>query len=125
MMKFRAARHTKNLKKIILFYHNILGLDILGDFQNHDNYDGVFLGIRGESWHLEFTSSSDDPVHQADEDDLWVFYVKGEKAFNEKVQKLRELGVKEVKPKNFYWEVNGVTFLDLDGFRIVISKYTI
>jgi hypothetical protein len=26
-----------------------------------------------------------------------------------------------VKPKNRYWEKNGITFEDPDGFRIVIS----
>ena len=43
-MKLRVARHTNDLDKIEAFYINILGFERLGGFQNHNNYDGVFIG---------------------------------------------------------------------------------
>ena len=73
-MKFRIARHTTDLNRIIDFYGRILGLKVLGEFKDHHSYSGVFLGIPGESWHLEFTLSDAAPVHQPDDDDLLVFY---------------------------------------------------
>jgi len=46
-MKFRVARHTDSLENIVTFYTNILGLQVLGDFKDHDNYNGVYLGFPG------------------------------------------------------------------------------
>ncbi|MGK0388729.1 MAG: putative glyoxalase superfamily protein PhnB [Maribacter sp.] len=122
-MKFRAARHTSNLKPIIHFYHEILGLDILGNFEKHETYEGVFFGIKGESWHLEFTVSDDDADHHPDEDDLWVFYMNGETEYQVLIQKIKAAGIPSISAKNPYWNRNGTTFLDPDGFGVVISKY--
>jgi catechol 2,3-dioxygenase-like lactoylglutathione lyase family enzyme len=60
-MNLRIARHTKDLNPIINFYRSVLGLEIIGEFKNHNNYDGVFLGNKSADWHLEFTTSLDTP----------------------------------------------------------------
>jgi|SRR5471030_714068 catechol 2,3-dioxygenase-like lactoylglutathione lyase family enzyme len=120
-MKFRTARHTKDLNQIIDFYGRILGLKVLGGFKDHHGYDGVFLGIPGEGWHLEFTVSDDSPVHSPDDDDLLVFYAESLDEFNIIKEKFIANRIKHVRPKNPYWEKNGITFEDPDGFRIVIS----
>ncbi|WP_413771709.1 hypothetical protein [Psychrobacter piscatorii] len=44
-MKFRYARHTNNLGTLIDFYQNIVGLEKLGGFKDHNSYDGVFFRI--------------------------------------------------------------------------------
>ena len=121
-MIVRVARHTSDLNAIVTFYHEILGLDILGSFENHDNYDGVFLGLHNENWHLEFTTSHAAPEHEPDADDLFVFYTKSMKEYNHLIERFKLNGIKEVKPRNPYWKAHGKTFLDPDGFRIVISK---
>jgi len=121
-MNLRIARHTSDLNAIILFYHNILGLEILGSFKNHGDYDGVFLGIKNENWHLEFTVSSEKPDHKADANDLLVFYPESQEKFLELIDKIRKAEIKVAKPKNPYWEENGITYLDPDGYRIVIAK---
>lgn len=120
-MKFRTARHTTELNRIIDFYGRVLGLKVLGEFRDHQNYDGVFLGIPGESWHLEFTVSADAPAHSPDDDDLLVFYAESLEEFNKIKERFIANKVKHVSPKNPYWERNGITFEDPDGFRIVIS----
>lgn len=119
-MRLRVARHTTDLQRISAFYQEALGLELLGSFEDHEKYDGVFLGIPGENWHLEFTVSPDAPDHHPDEDDLLVFYVPAEQypAFTEKV---RRRGMPELPAKNPYWNNNGTTFADPDGFRFVIS----
>ncbi|PCJ00664.1 MAG: prolyl endopeptidase [Flavobacteriales bacterium] len=121
-MKFRVARHTSKIDTIINFYHSILGFDILGSFENHDGYDGVFLGLKDENWHLEFTISEVSPNHHPDEDDLLVFYANSENHYTELITSLKNNNIVEVQPKNSYWKKNGITFLDPDGFRIVISR---
>jgi len=88
-MKFRAARHTTKLQEIKKFYHEIIGLEILGEFENHSNYDGIFLGLKDQNWHLEFTVSNDPPNHKPDRDDLLVFYPETEEHFNEIIKALK------------------------------------
>ena len=80
-----------NSKKIEKFYTEIVGLEKLGSFENHNNYDGLFLGHKNSNWHLEFTTSLEKPESKFDEDDILVFYVNSEveykkvkKALNQK-----------------------------------------
>jgi catechol 2,3-dioxygenase-like lactoylglutathione lyase family enzyme len=120
-MKFRIARHTSDLNRIIDFYGRVLGLKVLGDFKDHHQYNGVFMGLPGEGWHLEFTVSDKLPQHQPDDDDLLVFYASSLAEFAEIKKRFIKNKVKHVQPANPYWEKNGITFEDPDGFRIVIS----
>lgn len=121
-MKFRYARHTNHLEPIIQFYTSILEFEILGRFKNHEGYDGVFLGLPKENWHLEFTVSWQQPLHQPDEDDLLVFYPESEAAFNRILKNMQDMIIKASTPQNPYWKKNGVMMLDPDGFGVVIVK---
>ena len=120
-MKLRVARHTTNLDAIVRFYRDILGLEVLGSFAEHENYNGVFLGIKGAGWHLEFTTSDEAPVHQADEDDLLVFYVSPEE-YEVLKTKFANNNIAELPAKNPYWSRNGTTYADPDGFGVVIAS---
>ncbi|WP_235830934.1 VOC family protein [Flavobacterium ustbae] len=73
-MHLRVARHTNNLKEIENFYVHVLGFERLGGFQNHNNYDGVFIGKPDLDWHFEFTQSVTKVAHVFDEDDILVLY---------------------------------------------------
>ncbi|WP_345948297.1 VOC family protein [Mucilaginibacter sp. PAMB04274] len=121
-MKMRVARHTANLQPLIHFYHHVLGLEILGRFDGHDGYDGIFLGLANNNWHLEFTVSDNLPQHQPDEDDLLVFYPETEQAYNELKTKFAQHNISPVRAKNSYWNSNGVTYTDPDGYRMVIAR---
>ncbi len=52
-MKVRFARHTNNLEAIKSFYIGILGLELLGSFENHNGYDVIFIGVHITDWYLE------------------------------------------------------------------------
>ncbi len=124
-MKFRQARHTNQLKPIIDFYTKIIGLENLGEFENHNGYDGVFIGPADTfnsktGWHLEFTVSWEQPLHRPDEDDLLVFYPTTDKEFQEIVKRISIANIKPIPPKNIYWKRNGITILDPDGYGVVI-----
>jgi hypothetical protein len=57
-------------------YSRGLGLCVVGRFEDHDGFDGVMLGLRGSSYHFEFTHSRTHPVVPAPTpEDLLVFYV--------------------------------------------------
>ena len=120
-MNFRVARHTDSLEPIIKFYRDLLGLEVIGKFINHNKYDGVFIGKEGLHWHLEFTTSNQSPKHLTDKDDLLVFYLDTEEEYNLLKRKFNDNGLSSVQSKNPYWNNNGTTYIDPDGFRIVIS----
>lgn len=119
-MKLRVARHTTDLQAIVIFYRDLLGLKVLGNFTAHNGYDGVFLGPENADWHLEFTVSAEVPVHAPDDDDLLVFYLPSAEYERSKAG-FRRQGIAEVAAKNPYWQEFGTTYRDPDGFGVVIT----
>lgn len=120
-MIFRYARHTSDLKKIEEFYTEIVGLEKLGGFEKHDNYNGLFLGFTNSNWHLEFTTSLDQPAGKFDDDDILVFYLNSEIELTE-IKKIISLNTIALEiPKNPYWSKNGIMISDPDGYKIVFA----
>lgn len=121
-MHLRIARHTNNLEIVKNFYINILNFELLGSFENHSNYDGVFLGLPNADWHLEFTSSDEKANHQFNKDDLLVLYPEKQDIYEKLIQNVVNNEISFIIPKNPYWIENGKMFLDPDGYSIVISN---
>ena len=120
-MFLRVARHTNNLERIENFYVNILGFEKLGGFQNHDNYNGIFIGKSDLDWHFEFTQSNIKANHIFDEDDLIVLYPDTIEKYNILLESLQDNNISRINAINPYWNENGQMFHDPDGYRIVIS----
>jgi len=120
-MFLRVARHTNDLEIIENFYVDILGFERLGGFQNHNNYDGVFIGKPVLDWHFEFTQSKIKANHTFDEDDVIVLYPKTISDYNDLTKKLLQYSVSIINAINPFWNENGQMFQDPDGYRIVIS----
>lgn len=120
-MKLRYARHTNGLIPIIKFYTQVIGLEILGQFENHSNYDGVFLGFPKMDWHLEFTKSNEPTSHKPDNDDVLVFYFKTQKEISTIILNAELLGFHPVTSKNPYWKINGIEIKDPDGFGVILA----
>ena len=120
-MKFRYARHSDDLDSLVDFYTSVIGLEILGSFEDHSEYNGVFLGFENRDWHLEFTQSHERVSHYPDEDDLIVFYVYSEEELQAIVKDAKRHGMGLVEAKNPYWQENGILIRDPDGFGVIIS----
>lgn len=120
-MLFRYARHTNDLQKIERFYTQTVGLEKLGGFLNHDTYDGIFLGLPSQSWHLEFTASNEKSSSTFDEDDALVFDVNSRLELSEIRNRILKNAVEIETPKNPYWRKNGLMISDPDGFKIIFS----
>jgi len=104
-----------------------LGLSVLGEFSDHDGFDGVILGLPNELYHVEFTSKADHAVGTApSEDHLLVFYLEDEDEdedeWKQRCTRMRSADFLEVKAFNPYWDVRGKTFEDVDGYRVVIQN---
>lgn len=120
-MTFRYARHTNNVEALIQFYTEVIGLDVLGRFEKHDNYKGVFLGFPDTAWHIEFTESNDQASHAPDDDDLLVFYLQSSEEISAIQKDAERLGATTVQSKNPYWQEHGVQINDPDGFGVIVS----
>lgn len=131
-MTFRFARHTNNLEQIKSFYIDILGFELLGGFENHNGYDGVFIGKSNENWHLEFTKSEEIVLFNFNEDDILVFYPNNKTEFDFIMNKIHSRKIEFIKAKNPYWNNSegsvgseGKMILDPDGYRVIISDLKI
>ncbi|MGV4322185.1 VOC family protein [Bacillus mojavensis] len=121
--QIRIARPTGQLEQIIRFYEEGLGLKRLGEFHQHNGYDGVMFGLPHTDYHLEFTQhegESTAPVPHPDS--LLVFYVPNEEEIKAITAKLKRMGYQEAEPENPYWSHGGVTIEDPDGWRIVFMN---
>ena len=121
--KIRIARPTDNLEAVAEFYRDGLGLEELFRFAGHDGFDGIMLGLPGASYHLEFTHARGHNVGRAPTaENLLVFYLPEEQKWRAAVARLAELGHKPVPSFNPYWERDGLTFEDPDGYRVVLQR---
>ena len=121
----RIARPTDHLRELVAQYQEGLGLERLGGFEGHDGYDGVMLGYQGLPWHLEFTSNGDHKVGRAPtEDNLLVFYIEDGVEHQAACDRMIPAGFFAVPSLNSYWDKVGVTFEDVDGYRVVLVHGT-
>src|SRR5688572_20595535 len=119
----RVARPTDNLTAIAEMYSKGLNLEKLSEFTDHDGFDGVILGHSNHPYHLEFTSQRDHTAGSApSKDHLLVFYIPDEAEWEETCGRMLAAGFREVSPYNPFWDIDGRTFEDLDGYRVVLQK---
>ncbi|MFL5331347.1 MAG: VOC family protein [Gemmataceae bacterium] len=119
----RVARPTDNLAAIVAFYRDSLGFHVLGEFQDHDGFDGVILGHMGSAYHLEFTRKAGHTVGRAPtQDHLLVFYLPDAQEWEAVIARMERAGHKPVTSFNPYWDRHGRTFEDPDGYRIVLQN---
>ena len=118
----RIARPSDDLDAVVAFYRDGLGFDVLYEFTDHDGFDGVMLGRDGAAYHLEFTRKTGHRAGRAPtEDNLLVFYLPDEAQWRAAIARLERAGHKAVKAFNPYWDANGRTFEDPDGYRVVLQ----
>ena len=104
-------------------YRDGLGLELLGGFRDHEGFDGAMLGRRGLPYHCEFTNEKGRHIEIAPTDeDLIVFYIPDQQAWKEACTQAETAGFRQVASHNPYWERQGQTFEDLDGYRIVLQN---
>ena len=120
--KMRVARPTDDLESVVSFYRDGLGFSELFRFEDHAGFDGVMLGLPGAPYHLEFTTARGHRAGRAPTaDNLLVFYLPDAQQWDEAVARLKSAGYEPVASFNPYWDRDGLTFEDPDGYRIVLQ----
>ena len=119
----RVARPTDNLPALLRFYQDGLGLSQLAAFTAHNGFDGVMLGHPRAPYHLELTHQPGHRVGRAPTaDNLLVFYLPEADEWQRAVQRMVAAGFAAVPSYNPYWDENGRTFEDPDGYRVVLQQ---
>ncbi|PWT93686.1 MAG: glyoxalase [Blastocatellia bacterium] len=119
----RVARPTDHLEEVRRFYIDGLGLEELGSFHDHEGFDGVMLGLAGASYHLEFTRRHEHAAGRPPtQDNLLVFYLPDRNEWQASIDRLVSQGHEPVSSFNPYWDLQGVTFEDPDGYRVVLQN---
>jgi len=82
------------------------------------------LGWPDAAWHLELVGNPEGETPAApSEEDLLVLYVGGP-LDAEAVDRLVQAGGTVISARNPYWDRWGITILDPDGYRLVLSHRT-
>ena len=123
MYTLRIARPTDQLQAIAAMYVKGLELEVIGHFEDHDGFDGVMVGAFGAPYHLEFTSRQGHEAGRAPtKDNLLIFYVSDPETWVEACRRMETAGFQDVESFNPYWDRQGRTFEDLDGYRVVLQN---
>jgi catechol 2,3-dioxygenase-like lactoylglutathione lyase family enzyme len=120
VIEMRVARPARDLAVSLRFYVEDVGLEHLGGFEEHDGYEGVFIGFAGAGWHLELTRD-ESTVPQPTVEDLLVLYLTAVD-FAAAKRRMAERGHVAVTHPNQYWaHVGALVYLDPDGYPLVLS----
>ena len=119
----RVTRPTDHVDEVVRFYSDGLGLTTLGSFEDHEGFDGVMLGVPGAPYHFEFTHKRGHAAGRAStRENLLVFYLPDEPQWQAAVDRMIAAGYEPVSSFNPYWDRVGRTFVDPDGYRVVLQN---
>ena len=118
----RVARPTDRLSEIADMYRAGLGFETIGQFVDHQGFDGIILGHPGHPYHLEFTTKRGHAAGDApSREHLLVFYIPDAHEWRTRCARMTAAGFRSVPSFNPYWDVTGRTFEDLDHYRVVLE----
>lgn len=121
--KLRVARPTNDIAALLPFYRDGLGLAVLTSFEGHDGFNGIMLGAPGAPWHLEFTEAAGHIAPAAPSDDhLLVLYYPDPVAWEAACTRIESSGHVPVASFNPYWDRQGRTYQDPEGYRVVLQQ---
>jgi catechol 2,3-dioxygenase-like lactoylglutathione lyase family enzyme len=119
----RVARPSDDIQALLHFYCKGLGLRLLASFTDHDGFDGVILGHESVPYHLEFTRMHGHHAGKApSRDHLLVFYLPRRAEWVQAIEAMQQAGFEPVPSCNPYWDREGATFEDPDGYRVVLQN---
>ncbi len=121
--QLRIVRPVSSLDVSVAMYCDGLGLRLLERFAGHQGFDAALLGSPGLPYHFAFTYCRDQPIVPTPTvDDLSVFYVPDLVEWQRLSSNMLAAGFTEVASFNPYWQRQGRTFADPDGYRVVLQQ---
>jgi len=119
--RIRIARPTRDMDAAVRFWRDGVGLPVQGRKSGEETgHELAFIGWPDAAWHPELVADPDLPITPTDED-LLVVYV-AEPLADETIDRIVAAGGVRVRSRNAYWDDRGVTFVDPDGYRLVLTE---
>jgi catechol 2,3-dioxygenase-like lactoylglutathione lyase family enzyme len=119
----RFARSSSNYDRTVLFYRDLLGLPVVGEFADSFGEDGTIFGLPDTRVQLEIVRAHGSPT-APDPLDLLVLYFSGAAAVAAAIAPLRAACVPTDPAPHPYWVARGgVVHLDPDGRRVVFAPW--
>lgn len=121
-IRLRTARPSDDLAAIERFYVDVLGCTRLGGFTDHAGFDGLIVGAPDGAWQIEFVHERGvkaPPVPSLEH--LLVFYLPDRTTLQTHAAAIEAAGYPRTKPNNPYWAQHGATFIDPDGYHVVLA----
>lgn len=119
----RIARPTDELERIAKQYAEGLGLERRGEFRDHDGFDGVILGRSDWPYHFELTHHHGSHAGRAPTPEhLLVFYLPETERWLRACERMQSAGFERVASFNPYWDRQGRSFADGEGYRVVLQN---
>src|SRR6185295_4477119 len=113
----RFARSSSNYDRTVLFYRDLLGLPVVGEFADSFGEDGTIFGLPDTHVQLEIVRAHGG-VTATDPLDMLVLYLPGAAAVAAATAPLRTAGVPTDPTPHPYWVARGgLVYLDPDGRR--------
>lgn len=118
----RTARPSDRLAELKRFYVHGLGCKLLGEFDNHAGFDGLIVGDDSGHWQAEFVHERGHVAAAVPSlEHLLVFYVANRAELQAREALMASAGYARAKPHNPYWAQHGATFVDPDGYHVVLA----
>lgn len=119
----RIARPVSDLESTTEMYCRGLALRVIDRFKDHEGFDGVMVGSASADYHFEFTCHRAHFIAPTPTiEDLAVFYIPSRAEWEATCDRMSEAAFKLVASSNPYWDINGKTYEDHDGYRVVLQN---
>jgi hypothetical protein len=121
--QLRIARPVTDVGHTAGMYCRGLALRVLSSFKDHDDFDGIMVGLPEADYHLEFTRSRRHPITPSPTpEDPLVFYYRSHEEWRLACERMDAAGFKAVGSFNPYWSARGRSYQDADGYRVVLQQ---
>jgi hypothetical protein len=119
----RVVRPSDNLSRIVPMYVRGLGFTVLHQFTDHEGFDGAILGHAKHPYHFAFVAQHGHRAGTAPtKEHLLVFFLPDRREWESTCTHMLDAGFHAVPSNNPYWDRNGRTFEDVDGYRVVLQN---
>jgi len=122
----RIARPSRDLEQAERFWVHGAGMTVLyrADSEGEGGHALLMVGWPQAAWHLELVGDPNGETPPAPtEEDLLVLYL-GMPVPDALIGRMAHAGGKVVPARNPYWDRWGVTIMDPDRYRLVLSHRT-